>query len=161
MEMKQFDKNIKAIKTTGGKLDTLIHESAVFAVEQLNLHGNNGAANRLLSALNKSSRKEALYVWFNDFAMCKRNHKDNTLDYSKNKKLENDGAPISGEDAVLLADASPFYDYTKEIAPASSYDVMKGVKAILNRVKKMQAEGKTVEHEEMLATLKTLIPAEG
>jgi len=160
MEMKQFDKNVKAIKTNGAKLDTLIHESAVFAVEQLNLHGNNGAANRLLSALNKSSRKEALYVWFNDFALCKRNHKDNTLEYAKNKKLFNDGVECTGEDAVLLADASPFYDYTKEIAPASSYDVMKGIKAILNRAKKMYADGKTVEHEEMLATLKALIPSE-
>ena len=160
MEMRQFDKNIKAIKSTGGKLDALIHESAVFAVEQLNLHGNNGAANRLMSALNKSSRKEALYVWFNDFALCKRNHKDNTLEYAKNKKLILDGQPIAAEDMILVADATPFYDYTKEIAPASSYDVMKGIKAILNRAKKMHADGKTVEHEEMLATLKTLIPAE-
>lgn len=160
MEMKQFDKSIKAIKTNGAKLDATIHACAVFAVEQLNIHGNNGAANRLLGALNKSSRKEALFTWFNDFAMCKRNHKDNTLEYSKNKKLSHEGIDIEPAHAVDLADATPFYDYTKEITPASSYDVVKGIKAILSRAKKMSKEGKTVEHSELLAKLEAFVPAE-
>jgi hypothetical protein len=160
MDMKQFDKSIKAIKTNGAKLDTAIHQCAVFSVEQLNMHGNNGAANKLLSALNKSSRKEALFTWFNDFSMSKRNHKDNTIEYSKNKKLSFDGVDISPANAVDLADANPFYEYTKEITPASSYDVIKGIKAILSRAKKMAKDGKTVEHSELLAKLEAFVPAE-
>lgn len=159
MEMKQFDKNLKTIQTTGAKMDELLHECAMFALDQINKHGNNGPVNRLLGAINKSTRKEALYVWFNDFGLCKRN-KDNTLEYKGNKKIYSEGEVISMEDALILADETPFYSYTKEIAPASSYDVMKGIKSILKRAKKMETEGKTIEHKELLEQLKAFVPAE-
>jgi hypothetical protein len=154
MEQKQFEKNIKLITTSGAKLDTLLHECAVYALEQLNLHGNNGAANKLLGAFNKSGRKEAMLVWFNDFAMS-RKQKDNTLNYSKDKKLEYDGETITPEQAVLIAESIPFYSYTKEIAPASSYDVFKALQHILKRAAKMKADGAEVEHgnPEVLAYL--------
>lgn len=157
MEMKQFDKNVKTIKATGEKLDNLIHESALFALEQINKHGNNGAANRLLAVINKGTRKEALYVWFNDFGKCKRN-KDNTLEY-KDKAIYWEGEKIDVEQALVVADENPFFDYTKEITPASSYDVMKGIKTILKRAEKMKTDGKTIEHAELLAALKEMIPA--
>jgi len=159
MEMKQFDKSLKTIKKSGKKLDAMLHECALFALEQINKHGNNGPVNRLLGAINKSTRKEALYVWFNDFGLTKRN-KDNTMEYRGTKKLYNDGEVITTEQALILADESPFYSYTKEIAPASSYDVMQGIKSILKRAKKMETEGKTIEHKELLEQLKAFIPAE-
>lgn len=159
MEMKQFDKTIKTINQMGLKMDTMLHECAMFALEHINKHGNNGPVNRLLGAINKSTRKEALYVWFNDFGLCKRN-KDNTLEYKGNKKIYSEGEVITIDDALVLADEKPFYEYTKEIAPASSYDVMKGIKAILKRAKKMETEGKTIEHKELLEQLRAFIPAE-
>lgn len=159
MEMKQFDKTIKTINQMGLKMDDMLHECAMFALEQINKHGNNGPVNRLLGALNKSTRKEALYVWFNDFGLCKRN-KDNTLEYKGTKKLYWEGEVISIDDALILADEKPFFNYTKEIPPASSYDVMKGIKSILKRADKMSKEGKTIEHKELLEQLKAFIPAE-
>jgi hypothetical protein len=145
MEQKQFDKNIKLIASSGAKLDTLLHECGVFALEQLNVHGNNGAANKLLGAFNRSGRKEAMLVWFNDFGMGRR-QKDNTLNYSKDKKLEYDNQPITPEQAILIAESIPFYSYTKEIKPASSYDVFKALQHILLRAAKMKADGGEVEH---------------
>lgn len=159
MELKQFDKTLKTIQQMGGKMDDMLHECAMFALQQINQHGNNGPVNRLLGAINKSTRKEALYVWFNDFGLCKRN-KDNTLDYRAGKKLYNEGDLITVDEALILADETPFYSYTKEIAPASSYDVMQGIKSILKRAKKMETEGKTIEHKELLDQLKAFIPAE-
>ena len=158
MEMKQFDKTLKTIQATGAKMDDMLHECAMFALEQINKHGNNGPVNRLLGAINKSTRKEALYVWFNDFGLTKRN-KDNTIEYRGTKKLYNDGEVITTDEALILADESPFYSYTKEIAPASSYDIMQGIKSILKRAKKMETEGKTIEHKELLEQLKAFIPA--
>lgn len=158
MEMKQFDKTLKTIQATGAKMDTMLHECAMFALEQINKHGNNGPVNRLLGAINKSTRKEALYVWFNDFGKCKRN-KDNTLDY-KDKSLYLDGDKADIEAVMIAADETPFYSYTKEIAPASSYDVMKGIKTILKRAEKMKVDGKTIEHADLLETLKGLLPTE-
>src|SRR5512143_1599188 len=140
MEMKTFDKTLKTIQATGAKMDTMLHECAMFALEQINKHGNNGPVNRLLGAINKSTRKEALYVWFNDFGLTKRN-KDNTIDYRAGKKIYNDGEIVTTDEALILADETPFYSYTKEIAPASSYDVMQGIKSILKRAKKMETEG--------------------
>lgn len=158
MEMKQFDKTLKTIQATGAKMDTMLHECAMFALEHINKHGNNGPVNRLLGAINKSTRKEALYVWFNDFGKCKRN-KDNTLEY-KDKSLYLEGEKVDVEEIMIAADETPFYSYTKEIAPASSYDVMQGIKSILKRAKKMETEGKTIEHKELLEQLKAFIPAE-
>lgn len=159
MEQKQFDKAIVQIKTNGAKLDAMLHECAMFALEQINAHGNNGPVNKLLGAINKSTRKEALYTWFNDFGLCKKN-KDNTLSYSKDKKLKDkEGVIITANDAMLLADETPFYNYTKEITPASSYDVDKAIASILKRAASFAKEGKVVQHQEKLDALKELLPA--
>lgn len=160
MELKQFSKNVKAIKAMGAKADTLIHESAMFALEQVNKHGNSNFVNQLTSALSASMRKEALVVWFLDFGMVKRNSKDNTLEYAGKKELKIDGEVISGLDILPYADEHPFYSYTKEIAPASVYDVQKAILSIVRRASKFNKDGKTVEHAELLAKLGELIPAQ-
>ena len=160
MDQKQFDVAVALVKSTGEKMDGMLHECAMFSLEQLNMHGNNGAANRLLGAFNKSSRKEALFVWFNDFGMCKR-AKDNTLVYAGKKKLTWEGTPVNNLDELLIiADENPFYDYTKEIKPASSYDVMKGIKSILSRASAMQQKGLPVEHAELVTFLQNLVEEE-
>jgi len=159
MDQKQFDVAVALVKSTGEKMDGMLHECALFAITQLNEHGNNGAANRLLGALNKSTRKEALYVWFNAFGMCKRNNKDNTLDYSSKKKLSYDGSPITAQETLILADENPFFDYTKEPKPALSYDVQQAIKSILSRVNAMQNKGKVIEHSDLLEKLRELVPA--
>lgn len=156
MDMKQFDVKIKAIKTTGEKIDNMLHECAMFSLSQLNMHGNNGVANRLLGALNKSTRKEALFVWFNDFGKCTRD-KTNTLNYQGKKVLAWEGEEQTQENMLVLADENPFYEYTREIKPASSYDVMKGIKSILARANKMQLNGLTIEHAELINNLKALV----
>lgn len=156
MDQKQFDVAVALVKSTGEKMDGMLHECALYSLEQLNLHGNNGPVNRLLGAFNKSSRKEALFVWFNDFGMSKR-AKDNTIVYYGKKKLAFEGEEVSAQDILILADEKPFYDYTKEIKPASSYDVMKGIKSILARASKMQQNGLTVEHAELVSSLQELV----
>lgn len=159
MDMKQFDKAVRGIQKMGVKFDSILHEAACFALAQLNEHGNNGPVNKLLGAINKSSRKEALYTWFNDFGMSKRN-KDGTLEFASKKKLSYNDADISAVDILPIAESIPFYEYTKEIPPTSSYDVMKGVKSILARAKAMSAKGLTVEHAELLEKLAAFVPAE-
>jgi len=159
MEIKQFQKNVKAIATMGKKADTLIHESAMFALEQVNVHGNSNFVNQLTSALSASMRKEALVVWFLDFGMVRRNTKDNTLEYAGKKELKIDGEVISGTDILPYADDQPFYTYTKEIAPASVYDVQKAILSIMKRAAKFNKDGKPVEHSELLAKLSEMIPA--
>jgi len=160
MDQKQFDVAVALVKSTGEKMDGMLHECAMFSLEQLNMHGNNGAANRLLGAFNKSSRKEALIVWFNDFGMCKR-AKDNTLVYAGKKKLIWGGEEIDDITAgLVIADENPFYDYTKEVPPVSSYDVAKGIANILKRVETGKTKGWELKHTELLESLRALLPEE-
>lgn len=158
MELKQFTKNIKVIANMGKKADTLIHDSAMFALEQVNVYSNSTPAKQLISALSASMRKEALFVWFLDFGMVRRNTKDNTLEFAGKKELKIDGEVISGTDILPYADDQPFYLYTKEIAPASVYDVQKAILSIVKRASKFNKDGKTVEHAELLAKLSKMIP---
>lgn len=159
MDKKQFEKNVATIAEMGKAANDLIHNSAMFALEQVNTHGNSNFANQLVSALSASMRKEALFVWFNDFGMVKRT-KENTFEYNGKKKLLLDGEEISAIDVLPFADEQPFYDYTKEIKPASVYDVQKAVASILKRASKFNKEGKQVEHAELLAKLSEILPVE-
>lgn len=159
MDMKQFDKTVASIKKAGAKMDEELHSAACFALEQINMHGNNGPVNKLLGAFNKSSRKEAMYTWFNDFGMGKR-EKDGTIVFAAKKKLSYEGVDTSAFDVLAIAASIPFYEYTKEIAPASSYDVMKGIRSILNKAKSAQGKGVAVEHAELLEKLAAFVPAE-
>lgn len=158
MDQKQFDVAVALVKSTGEKMDGMLHECAMFSLEQLNLHGNNGAANRLLAAVSKSMRKEAMFVWFNDFGMCKR-AKDNTLVYAGKKKLSWEGEQVNDLPSFLeIADENPFYEYTKEIPPVSSYDVAKGIANILKRVETGKTKGWELKHTELLESLRALLP---
>lgn len=166
MELKQFTKNVAAIKTMGAKADKMIHESAMFALEHLNVHGNNSPANQLTSALSASMRKEALVTWFLAFGMCKRDSKDNTLVYAGKKELKLDehgcpspsGSVISGLDILPFADDIPFYNFTKETKASDVYDIEKAILRIVKQAAKFNKEGKKVEHVELLSRLSEIVP---
>lgn len=164
MDAKQFKKNIGLIKKGAARFD-MIHQCAVFALNQINgkdektgsPYGQTTPANELLSCMHKADRIEALKTWFHDFGKVVT-VKDGTLKYSDKKEIFFDGEKIEPMQAIDYAEATPYFDYTKEIKPASSYDVMKGLKNILTRVKAMKTKGGTVEHEEMIAKIVSLIP---
>lgn len=157
MDTKQFNKALVTIKK-GASRFTLIHDAAMFAAEQINKHGQTTPANQLLSVMHKADRVEALRVWFNDFTKA-NNTKEGTLKYSDKKELAWDGEPI-GADAILdIADGLPYYEYSHEIKPASTYDIQKAVAQILKRAAKFKNDGKNVEHEELIEKLRSFVPA--
>ena len=156
MDSKQFKKNLGLIKKGEARFNR-IHESAVFALAQINQHGQTTPANQLLGVMHKADRIEALKTWFRDFGKV-NTQKDGTLKYVDAKKILWEGQPIPVMEAVEIASSMPYFEYTKEIKPASSYDVMKGLKSILTRAKAMEQHGGTIEHKEMLAKIVALIP---
>lgn len=157
MNANEFKKSLVAIRKGQARF-TLIHNAACFALEQVNLHGQTTPLNELLGVMHKADRIEALKTWFKDFGKCKE-LKDGTFEYVHKKELMLDGEVIEPAYAIETAAATPYFDYTKEIKPASSYDVFKGIHAILNRAKAMQAKGLPVEHADALDALKAMLPA--
>jgi hypothetical protein len=128
-------------------------------LEQINQHGQTTPANQLIGVMHKADRIEALKTWFKDFGKCKEN-KEGVMEYSHKKEIYIEGEIVTAEDAQAVAAATAYYELTKEIKPASSYDVMKGIKTILNRAKAMKGKGLTVEHEELLEKLAKFVPAD-
>jgi len=120
LSIKQAVSKINTIKTAGAKLDSLIHEVACSAIYHVNVHGNTEVVNKLLGAMNKSSRKEALTLWLLDHAKLKRVPNSSGLEYSSKRTLWlSRGVEGTPEQIQEKAQATPFYDYTKEVAPTT------------------------------------------
>lgn len=146
---KQATKNINTIKIQGAKRDVMIHETAMWAI----YHANQGQVtpmNKLLGALNKSDRKEALKVYFRDFSKVSFN-KLGVAEYSKAKQLYIAGKEVSPDECIEYADAHPFYDYTHEVKPATSVDALKRLTSLITQLDEFTGE---VKHLEVLTLLK-------
>ena len=69
----QMDAAIKSITGRGAKLQADIHQCAVSALAHFNQHGDSTLINRLILALPKSSRTNALVAWALHFGQLAQN----------------------------------------------------------------------------------------
>jgi len=148
---------IKEIKTSGLKLDKLVQSVSLYAIFQANTHGNTNSMNQLVSALNKSSRKEALCTYLRDFSKVAINSKTKLFEYRKDRKIYNGTVEITIVEAQENATKIAFYDYTKEVKPITSYDVLTRLQSLIKTAKSFDG---TVEHKTMLSALEKLVEAE-
>ena len=164
MTIKQFNKGVENLAKDTKTIADKIHSFSMFALEQCNVHGNTDPMNKLIGALHHSQRKQALVAWFKDLSLAVM-QEDKTFKYSKGKTIalitsEGDKVEYSPTDAIVYADDHPYYDYTVESKPPSSFDMLKAIEALIKRASKYTEEGKTVEHLELKAALEALVPAE-
>jgi len=152
----QGKKNIGTIKLSGIKRDALIHVTGVWAISQVVNHGNTKPLNQLVSALSKSDRREAFVVWVRDHCQIVE-LKTKVLEYRKDRKIYGyEGEAITPQQALEKAEKTPFYDYTKESKPASSYDVLTRLANLVKTANNFQGE---VKHKDLLNTLAIVIEA--
>lgn len=102
---KDVDKMIVSIKGRGAKLDNDIHSTAMACMFHADTHGDVTLMCRLLLALPKSTRRNALAQWAVKFGKFTPNEDVNTmkerpLDFDKSAKTDFDGAQ-----------AMPFWDF--------------------------------------------------
>lgn len=160
MEQKQFDSNIKAIKASGVKMDKVIHETACFALEQVNKHGNVNFANQLINALGKSHRKGDLIAWFTKFGKMVFQEKEKVFKASMKKVIKWEGEEQTVDNSIIIATEVPFYDLTKDTIPNLEVDYLKSMQSLLNRlIKKSQEPGVVVKNVEYLEKVKAAIAA--
>jgi hypothetical protein len=91
MTVAECNKAIDSIKNRGQKLDASIHDAACSALHNVISHNNPALCNRLLDAMPKSGRKNALCAWmlrFGNVALneAKETKKDSPLVYMKDKE---------------------------------------------------------------------------
>lgn len=153
MDIKQFNKNLLAIKKSGEAMDKVMHESAMFALEQANKHGNTNFVNQLISALGRNVRKEAMITWFRSFGLLVWNDKEKVFKYSKDKKIMVESVPLSVEDALEIAESRPFYEFSVEKAEIKKLDTYVSFQAFISRMRSAAKNGKQVEHLEFIDAL--------
>jgi len=160
MNNAEFTKKLSTIKRHSEGLANDVHSCAMFSLEQVNIHGNTDPMNRMLGVLHQSQRKQALVVWFEDLSKGVL-QKDKTFKYSKGKAItvldQGEKVEYTPEDAIVFGDANPYYDYTHEVKPPSSFDVLKAVESMLKKIERYTMEGKQVNHYELKEKLAALI----
>lgn len=141
----------------------IIHELALQALEQGNLHGNINAAVWLLAALGKKGASEKVTHWFCAFGRFGTKKDVLTGKVSlvyQNKKMI-DGTAFDAAIQQELANDTPYYDYTK---PKEVKEVIFDLEAELRKLLTIAASIKsgkksaTLIHDEYEEQIKAMLP---
>lgn len=87
-------KSIKSVETRGKALDNLIHLTACSILAHVHEHREVSLANKLLNALPKSGRKNALIAWFEAYGEMLFDGKDKEMKFCKDTTTEQDKAEL-------------------------------------------------------------------
>ena len=153
---KQFNTTLKAIKTNADNLAQSIHEAGVFAIEQANLHGNDGFAQRLVEAMGRKHDVKRVEKWLMKFG--KLGIRKGIMVYRKRLDITHENAMSF----VAQAEAMPYWDLTKQSHATMTVDWLNLLQGFLKRDETISnniKEGKevTVLHPEVLAEVKALL----
>lgn len=153
---KQFNNTIKTIKTSSDNLAASIHEAGLFAIMQANLHGNNGFAQRLVEAMGKKHDAQRVVTWLCFFG--KLGVKKGEMIYKNRKDITAENAQVF----INNADATPYWDLTKQKELKETYDWLASLHAMTKRHEKMELsvkEGRDVTelHPEAYSMVKELL----
>lgn len=153
------DKLIKSIAVRGKKLDADIHQAALSSLAHHAEHGDTTLVNRLVLAMPKSGRRNALMAWCENYGAGltpntdKATAKDQPFAHVKGSKKSFD---------VKAADAKPFWEFKPE-PEYVQFDLAAALAMLLrkaeNALASEQQDG-TLISPEKLAALRALAGAE-
>ena len=138
---KGFKKVLVRITKNADILAQDIHIAGLYALSQVNIHGQVSAGLRLIDAMGKKHDKVRVLKWlikFGKFAV-----KDGVLVYKKRKDIN----PESVEAWQEKANATPYWELTAQTELTVTYDYYKLIEGILNKRKNVPnviADGKQV-----------------
>lgn len=122
-----ISKAITSIATRGKKLDNDIWIAGCSCINHLELHGDVTLLNRLVAAMPKGSRVNALREWIESFAKVRYNTETKEFDYDKSKVNLLDDAMATSWVEFKPEPAYQAMDFDVELA--------KVIKKALSRVK--------------------------
>jgi len=114
LNLKQIKTTIKLIRNAGVKLDQRINDAGVSIMNHANEHGDWSQMNALYEALPKSARRKAFVKWVSDHGPLKFDDKKGT--FVRPVKVKVKTFDVEG------ANATAFWDYTKEVANTLDLD---------------------------------------
>lgn len=135
-DMKDINKSIASIATTGKKLDALIQSTAMDVLEHFQVHRDTGLVNRLFLALPKGTRGIALGQWLLRFVAVKVNTNAET---KKEQPFVFDAGKVAAmmaEDTLTRASVVMWYDLKPEKALDEVFDVQTAFKAMLRHIER-------------------------
>jgi len=139
---KMFNSTIKAIKTLSENLADDIHDAGLFALTQVNEHGNDGFCVRLVEAMGKKHDAQRVVNWLVRFG--KVGVKDGHIIYKNRKDITPETLPAW----IEKAEATPYWELTPQKKLIERVDYLASLAAIIHKHKAMEkkaAEGAQVE----------------
>lgn len=134
MDSAACDKSIKSIATRGAKLDADIHLTAVSVLSHFAQHGDTTLINRLVIAMPKSGRKNALVAWALHHGQLAQNDDKKTREAQPLVKAKDEKAFD-----LEAASATPFWTFkATEGVPVFSFEtytasLQKSLKAAIDK----------------------------
>lgn len=136
---KGFNATIKAISIGGDKLATMIHSAGLFALAQVNEHGNSGFGVRLIEAMGKKHDVKRVEKWFCHFG--KFGIKSGVLVY----RARRDIAPENMTAWAEKADATPYWELTEQEHHKFSFNGLAMLESIVKRLDKAKEKASAGE----------------
>lgn len=145
-------KAIASIKTRSAKLDADLHLVAVSCIKHTAEHNDPDTTTRLVDALGKSARKQALIAWVLNYGAMTQDAAGKLV-YDKTRR-----DAVLADDNIAAAEAEPFWDFMPE-KPYVQFDLEAAIKALLKKAEAAVAKAEQDESKvpaDKLAALRAL-----
>jgi hypothetical protein len=129
---KSYNQNLKVIEATGEKFAQAVHLAGLFALYQVNIHGNATFATRLMEKVGRKHDAKRIEKWLCHFG--KLGMKNGLLIYKARKDINPENV-----DAILKeAQDIPFWDLTVQEHHKEVADIITLLQQIPKRIAKLQ-----------------------
>jgi hypothetical protein len=138
---KEFHVLCQRIKVSGDVLATTIHNAGLYALQQVNIHGQTHHGLMLIEAVGTKHDKVRILKWLMFFG--KFGYKNKLLIYKKRKDI----APENVDNWLKRADETPYWDLTPQPEMEVTIDYLSMLKSIVSRhegIPNLEEAGKKV-----------------
>ena len=154
MNIKQTNAAIANIKITGKALDQCIQEVGLSVLHHVCENREASLAIKLMNAMPKGGRRNALIEWFIQFGMIavnmdKATAKDRPLVFDRDRVTNLDGAA-----------AKPWYTCRPERPAAEVFDVEAQLRQLMKRLENARAKGMEVKGDKYIAAMAKALAGE-
>lgn len=147
-----LQKNITSIAKRAAKLDQEIHLVAVSCIKHSAQHNDPEMTTKLVEALGKTMRKQALIAWVLNYGAFKQDEAGKLVYDVKRRDA------VLADENIAAAEQEPFWDFMPE-KPYVQFDLDKALAALLNKATKAmeaQEQDSALISPEKLAALRAL-----
>lgn len=151
-----LQKNIASIAKRAATLDKEIHLCAVSVIAHTAKHNDPDTSTRLVEALGKTMRKQALIAWMLNYGAFKQDD-DGKLVYDVKRR-----DAVLDDANIAAAEAEPFWEFMPE-KPYVQFDLNKAITALLKKAEhalETEQQDAALVQPDKLAALRSIVKAD-